>query len=82
MERLTNKVVMSGAAWLASFIASFSRSKWIERNMPNPHVFNGKTENERAEMLGQVWDIADRMERPEQATPGATILNTSKRKKK
>ena len=62
MEPEIKTIAMSGAAWTVSLILSFSRSKFIEREMKNHHVFPDKDPQTKALMLGQVWDTAERMQ--------------------
>jgi hypothetical protein len=51
-------ISMNGAAWLASFILSFSsREAWIENRMKSG-IWPDKTETIRAGMLAQVWTLA------------------------
>ena len=61
MDTTPKTVAMEDAAWLVSFIVSKPREKFIEVGLKNIHVFPGKTDQQRAEMLGQVWDIANKM---------------------
>ena len=62
MDTTPKTVAMEGAAWLVSFILSFTREKWIEKEMANRYLFFDKPDSIKRLMIGQVWDIANKME--------------------
>lgn len=64
----TKTVSMDGAAWLASFIVLFARDKFIEKEMAGI-AFKQHPGEIRKKMLGQVWDIAAKIEGIETVKP-------------
>jgi len=62
MDTTPKTVAMEGAAWLAPSVVAKSKGKFIAGALANPYIFPGKTEQQRTEMLSQVWDIANKME--------------------
>ena len=62
MDTTPKTVAMEGAAWLAPSVVAKPKEKFIAGALANPYVFPGKTEVQRSEMLGQVWEIANKMQ--------------------
>lgn len=58
MDAKRTTVVMEGAAWLTSSVAAVSKEQFIADNLASPYVFAGKSEDQRIEMLGIVYELA------------------------